>query len=90
MHHPKQHLAIASGIRGVNVTFDHVVVHQSINHIVRLMFGDADDERERQKMTHVNKGVGTDALILAKVFEGVVGMERIDGDLKLLAITRGM
>src|SRR6266478_5611904 len=90
MHHPKEDFAIASGIRGVNVTLDHVVMHQAIDDIVCLMFGSTDDEGERQKMTHVNEGVGTDALILSKIFEGVIGMQRVNSHLKLLAITRGM
>jgi hypothetical protein len=36
--------AVAPGIRGMDITFDYVVMHQTINNIVGLMFGGANDE----------------------------------------------
>ena len=90
MHGPKEHLAVAPGISGMNIAFDHVVMHQPIDDIVRLMFRRANDEGIRQEVAHVDEGIGTDPLVLAKVFKGVAGMERIHGHFKLLAIAGGV
>jgi len=90
MQRPEQHFTIAPGIRGMNIAFDHIIVHQAINDIVGLMFGRANDERIRQEVAHINEGVGADSLVLAKVLKGIAGMEGIDGHFKLLAIAGGV
>ena len=41
-------------------------------------------------MSLIGKVVGTHTLVLSEIFVGVMGIERVDGDLKLLPITGGV
>ena len=86
----KDCLAKPEGIGGMDIALDDIVVHQAVNDIVGFVFSRTDHERIGQKMAHIDKGVGTDTLLLTKVFKRVTGMERIHGDFKFLAITGGM
>jgi hypothetical protein len=87
----KMHKAVRNvGICGMDITFDHIVMHEPINHIMGLVFSGANDEGIREEVPHVDEGIGTDAFVLAEVFEGVAGMERIHRDFKLLTIAGGM
>jgi hypothetical protein len=39
-----------------------------------------------KEVSHINEGVGADALVSAKVFERIIRMETIDRDFKLQTI----
>jgi hypothetical protein len=41
-------------------------------------------------MAFIDEGIGTDPRALAKILEGIGGVERLDGDAVFLAITGGM
>jgi len=43
-----------------------------------------------EEVTHVDEGVGADALVSAKVLEEVTGMETVFGDFKLQPIAGSM
>ncbi len=76
----KDRLAVAKRIGGMDVAFDHVVVQQAIDHIGALAIRSAEYEGVPEQIALVAKGVDADALFLAEVFEGVVGVERIVRD----------
>jgi len=65
-------------------------MHQAINDIVRFMFGGANDHRIREEMPHINERIGTYPLVLAKIFKGIAGMERVHRHFEFLAITGRM
>jgi hypothetical protein len=44
----------------------------------------------QQEMSFVEESIGTDALVLAEILEGVVGVQRFHGHAVFLVITRGM
>ena len=74
----------------MDVTFDHIITHHTIDNIVGFMLSGTNNQRIIEEVAHVDEGVGTDTFIGAKVLEGVIRMETIDCDLKLLTIARGV
>src|SRR5262245_45228667 len=74
----------------MDITFDYIIMHQTINDIVRFMFGRANDHGIGEEMPHIDESIGTHTLILAKVFKGVAGMEGIHCHFEFLAITGSM
>src|SRR5450631_2209397 len=72
----KDGFAVAKRIGGMNVAFDHLIVHQAIDHVGALAIRCAEHQRVPKRIAFVAKGVDADALFLANVFEGVVGVER--------------
>ena len=83
-------LGKAMRVGRMDVAFDHVVAHQAVNDIGALAFGRAENQGVPEQVTFVHEGVGADPLALAKIFEGMVGVERIGSHLEFLAIARGM
>ena len=74
----------------MNVAFDDVVMHESINDIGGFAFGRADDVVMPQEVTLVDEGVGTNAGFLAEILKGVVGVERLHGYAVFLAVSGGV
>jgi hypothetical protein len=70
----------------MDIAFDHIIMHQTINDIVCLVFCRTNNEGIRQEVPHVDKGIGTHPLVLPKILARVASMEGIDSDLELLAM----
>jgi hypothetical protein len=82
--------AVPVGVGGVDIAFDHLVVHQAINDISGFAFSGADDRGMEMEVAFVNERVGTHATPVPKVLERVIGVERIHRDLELLAVAGGV
>ena len=66
------------GVGGVDVAFDHVVAHEAVNDIRALAFRRAENQRMPEQIALIDEGISADPLALAEVFEGMVGIERVE------------
>lgn len=74
----------------MEIAFDDIVGHQPLNDIGRFTFRRANDLVMPQEVARIDEGVGTDAGVLAKIFEAIVGIERLHGNPVFLPIPGGM
>jgi hypothetical protein len=65
----KDHFAIAMAIGRVNITFDDVIMPESINDIRRFAFRGTDDLVMPEKVPLINEGVGADTGILTEILD---------------------
>jgi hypothetical protein len=65
----KNYFRVAVRVGRLNIALDHIVVHQSVDHISRLAFGRADHGGMPHQITHIDKRHDGDALILAQILE---------------------
>src|SRR5271156_1317861 len=83
-------LGKAMRVGGMNVAFDHVVAHEAVNDICALAFRRAENQRMPEQVALIDESVSADALAFAKIFEGMVGVERVGPHLEFLAVAGGM
>ena len=62
-------------VRGMDRTFDDIVVHQPVDDIGTLAFNRTDHQRVPEQPALINEAVGADALQLAKVLKRLTGVE---------------
>jgi hypothetical protein len=74
----------------MDVALHHVISHQPVDDIGTFALCGAEDQRIPEKIALIDKGIGADALALAKILEGIVGIERVCSNLKFLTVARGM
>ena len=74
----------------MDITFDDIGVHQPINDISGLALRGTDDGMMPKEVALIDERVGTHARVRAKVFKGIVGIERLHGNAVFLTITGGM
>ena len=74
----------------MDVTFDHIIVHQPVDHIGGLTFGGADHRGIPHQVAHVDEGCHADPLVFPQILERVVGVQGIHRHPEFLAIAGGM
>ena len=77
-------------VGGVDVAFDHVVTHEAINDICALAFRRAENQGMPEQVALIDEGESADPLAFAKIFEGMVGIERVRPHLEFLTIAGGV
>src|SRR6201987_3240021 len=77
-------------VGGVYIAFDHVITHEAIDDICALAFCRAEHQGMPEQVALIDEGVGADALTFAKIFEGMVGSERVSPPLEFLAVAGGV
>ena len=61
----KDDFRVAMRVRGMDVAPDHVVVHQSVDHVGCLAFGGRDHRGVPQQMAHNDETDDADAFVFA-------------------------
>lgn len=90
MSDAENRLGIAMRVGRVDDRFDHVVVHEAVDDIGAVALGRAEDRGIPEEDLVADIVVGADALSLSEIFVRVAGVQGIDGDFELLAITGGV
>lgn len=80
----------AMSVGRMDVALDHLVLHQPVDHVSCFTLGRTDYGAVEQGVTHIDERVEGDSFVFAKVFEGIVGVQGVNRDLHLAAITTGM
>ena len=82
--------AETEGIGGVNIALHDLVVHQPVDQVGAFPLGRAEDGGVSQQVTFVAEGVGGHTLLLAEIFERVVGIQGVNAHLEFLAVAGGV
>jgi len=72
------------------VYVDDLVMHQAVDDIGAFPLGRAEDGGVPQQVTFVAEGVGGHNLLLAEIFERVVGIQGVNAHLEFLAVAGGV
>ena len=78
------------GIGGMDIAFNHIVMHQAVDHIGAFTVGGADHQGMPEEITFIYEGIGTDALSLAEVFKWAAGVQAVAAHFKFLTVAGGM
>ena len=89
MHDAEEYLGVTAGVGRVDVAPDHVVVHQAVDDVGGFLLGRADHRGVEEEVPLVDERVGTHTLALPEILVRVIGVERIDAHLDLLAVAGG-
>jgi hypothetical protein len=65
-------------------------VHQAVDDIGAFPLGRVEDGGVPQQVTFVAEGVGGHTLLLAEIFERVVGIQGVNAHLEFLAVAGGV
>ena len=82
--------AETEGIGGVNTALHDLVMDQAVDDIGAFPLGRAEDGGVSQQVTFVAEGVGGHTLLLAEIFERVVGIQGVNAHLEFLAVAGGV
>src|SRR5271167_1004432 len=83
-------LGKAMRVGGMNIAPDHIVAHETIDDISTFTVGCAEHQGMPKQVSFIDECVGADTLALAKIFEGMIRVERVSPNLELLPVTGGM
>lgn len=90
MREAKNRLGVAVRVGRMDITFNDIVVHQSVDDIGTFAISCAYHQRMPEEVALINKGIGADTLALPKILERPAGVEAVAAHLKFLAIAGGM
>ncbi len=71
----------------MNIAFDDIIMHQAVDDIGAFTVGGTDNNRMPEQVPLVDKAIDAHPLDFAKIFEGMVCVERIGTHLEFLTVT---
>ena len=83
----KNRFAVTMRICGMDVAFDHIIVHEAVNEIGTFPLWCAKHKRVPEKIAFINECIGRYALPFPKIFKGIIGIQGVRPNLEFLPIT---